>query len=131
MNKKLIRLTEQDLHKIVKESIDNIIVEFRTTYDNTMKKEMTKAFLKLEDYTKHLVGLLTGYQMPTNGMSLSEYAKRLGYTKSSKRFINALKYVEAAQKLIMAAKQDMLGDYNQPMGTNSTTDKIKQLQDLL
>ena len=39
MNKKLIRLTESDLHKIVKESVNKVLTELDwRTYANAAKK---------------------------------------------------------------------------------------------
>jgi hypothetical protein len=44
MNKKLIRLTEQDLHRIVKESVNKLLTELDwTTYSNYQKGRMAQA----------------------------------------------------------------------------------------
>ena len=44
MNKKLIRLTEGDLHKIVKESVNKVLTELDwTTYSNYQKGRMAQA----------------------------------------------------------------------------------------
>ena len=44
MNKKLIRLTEQDLHNIVKESVNKVLTELDwTTYSNYQKGRMAQA----------------------------------------------------------------------------------------
>jgi hypothetical protein len=48
MNRKLIRLTESDLHRIVKESVNQILTELDwKTYQNAAKKAHLKA---LDDY---------------------------------------------------------------------------------
>jgi DNA mismatch repair ATPase MutL len=45
MNKKLIRLTEQDLHNIVKESVNKILTELDwKTYANAAKKRYDNAY---------------------------------------------------------------------------------------
>ena len=44
MNKKLIRLTESDLHRIVKESVNKVLNEISI---DTLKKAQDKAF---DDY---------------------------------------------------------------------------------
>lgn len=54
MNKKLIRLTESDLHRIVKESVRRIIREHYRDYprnDEQLEMVMDKAKLFLRDYT--------------------------------------------------------------------------------
>ena len=44
MNKRLIRLTEQDLHNIVKESVNKVLTELDwTTYSNYQKGRMAQA----------------------------------------------------------------------------------------
>ena len=44
MNKKLIRLTESDLHRIVKESVNKVLTELDwTTYSNYQKGRMAQA----------------------------------------------------------------------------------------
>lgn len=44
MNKKLIRLTESDLHRIVKESVNKLLTELDwTTYSNYQKRRMAQA----------------------------------------------------------------------------------------
>ena len=53
MNKKLIRLTENDLHKIVKESVNKILNE-------TKKKDpMQQWFKDMDDIQKHRDNIVT------------------------------------------------------------------------
>ena len=43
MNKKLIRLTESDLHKVIKESVNKVLTELDwKTYDSAMRKAAAK-----------------------------------------------------------------------------------------
>lgn len=111
--KQVVTLNESDINGIVKEVVSTFLLEHsRTAYDDVMKENMTKSFEKLEEGVKDVLGMLTGWQMNTQGKSLSDYAKLFGYDTSAKRFIKALVHVEKAQKLINAAKNDMLGtDY--------------------
>ena len=114
MNKKLIRLTESDIHRIVKESVNRVLQEKRHPNDDYFVKDQLKApFDKLEDAAMELSYLLRGggRSMGTYGENVAEYAKKMGYTKWFKRLSNALTYVEKAKELISAAKQDMLGEY--------------------
>lgn len=56
MNKKLIRLTESDLHRIVKESVNKILTELDwKTYANAAKKQMEKE-RNQPDYDEHYDG---------------------------------------------------------------------------
>lgn len=46
MNKKLIRLTESDLHKVIKESVNKVLTELDwKTYDSAMRKAAAKKIL--------------------------------------------------------------------------------------
>ena len=129
MNKKQVRLTESDLKQIVKESVNKILSEVtRTTYDEKMKQDLSQPFERLENAIKDVLGMLTGWNMNTQGKNLPDYAKMLGYTKSRKRFIIAIKHMKEVQRLINAAKQDMLANPNpyEPMGVGEIP-KIKRL----
>ena len=113
--KRRIRLTEGDLHRIVKESVNRMLSEKRTDYDDLMKQETLKTFNTIAEHAKMLVALLNGLHTDTcqnGGEGISPgFAKHFGYTKSYKRLSKALTYAEKARDLILAAKQDMQGEY--------------------
>ena len=56
MNKKLIKLTEQDLHRIVKESVNKVLTELDwRTYANAAKKASERGDEELaNDFKRHL-----------------------------------------------------------------------------
>ena len=79
MNKKLIRLTESDLHSIIKESIHNILSENKTLYDyyesdlNRYTQELSRYNEEYEKFKKtgtvsheFLVKLLSEYKNMLN-----------------------------------------------------------------
>lgn len=51
MNKKLIHLTESDLHNIIKESIHNILLEDKTLYDY-YESDLTRYMENLNRYNE-------------------------------------------------------------------------------
>lgn len=59
MNKKLIRLTEQDLHKIVKESVNKVVNEvysgFHGGVQNIYEKDELDALYKAMDGVRNLI----------------------------------------------------------------------------
>lgn len=123
-------LNENDFRDFIKECVAKSLFEYsktsRTKYDDVMKERMAKSFETLESEIKDVIGMLTGWRMNTQGYSLSDYAKLFGYKKSSKRFMEALEHVEKAQKLINAAKNDMLDLYQAEPG-NVSIPKLKDL----
>lgn len=98
MAKKLIKLTESDLHNIIKESVNRMLSEKRNDYDDLMKRETRKTFNTIAEHAKMLVALLNGLNTDNcqnGGGGISpDFAKQFGYTKSYKRLSKALTYAE-------------------------------------
>ena len=73
MNKKLIRLTESDLHRIVKESVNKVLTELDwRTYANAAKKASEQGDEELaNDFKKHLTfnSSMGEYETPTGSES--------------------------------------------------------------
>ena len=67
MNKKLIRLTEQDLHKIVKESVKKVIKEDlewdKNGYPTNMPDDVSEWAYKLQNLCSELVQLKGKYKL--------------------------------------------------------------------
>ena len=86
MNKKLIHLTESDLHSIIKESIHNILSENKTLYDY-YKSELSRYNEEYEKFKKtgtvsheFLVKLLSEYKNMLN-MLISTTETNMSYHK--------------------------------------------------
>lgn len=65
MNKKLIRLTESDLHKVIKESVNKVLTELDwKTYANAAKKQENKEEIQdgilIEQLNEHLTNNMVG-----------------------------------------------------------------------
>ena len=75
MNKKLIRLTEQDLHRIVKESVNRILNEVRRGDDEYVKGPdgYSHYYINHKDRT---VSPIHGYY---SSKAPKKYAERNGY----------------------------------------------------
>lgn len=62
-NKKTIRLTESELRKIVKESVNNVLnEEMSQDYDKALKQVLAKAFSNLDDDEKIFLSDLLNHQ---------------------------------------------------------------------
>ena len=128
--KKTIRLTESDLHRIVKESLNMAINEVKPenepmTDDNQYdllhggyprhsfqqyKEEASETFDKWIHELEEVYALfLTTW--PRGVTSPIKAAKQFGYTKSYKRLLLAQQHVEKTLSLLKAVKQDMCGEY--------------------
>lgn len=104
--KQVIKLTEGDLHRMVKESVNEMLSEKRKYidyYNNNMEREIRPDFDAMVKDVSSLIIRLD---------RIRDKSKDFGYTKSYKRLSNALTYAEKAADLIDAAKQDMLGEYH-------------------
>ena len=82
MNKKLIRLTESDIHKIVKESVNRVLNEGMGDETKRVLDELHQCLHKAKDLAGDLIGL--AYE---NG---DKYA--LGYATTAQNALDTLFY---------------------------------------
>lgn len=130
MSKRTDRLTESDLHNIIKESVEKVLNEVKAenepmTNDNMFdilhggyprhdfqqyREENSELFDK---WINKLTEVYLGFDdcWLYGSMKPIKIAKSFGYTKSYKRLLIAKENVEKAIKLLKAAKQDMFAEY--------------------
>lgn len=134
--KQLIHLTESDLHRVIKESVNKIINEVKdihqpSTEDNQfdimpsgMYRGSYDSFRKnaREDWRyviSTLQQILSMFDRNSNashslgelGYTAAQTAKTYGGVKSYKRVLNAQKYLQKAVDLLLAAEQDVFATY--------------------
>ena len=100
MNKKLIRLTESGLHRIVKESVKRILNEGAKAVDpnNVVPQELAKKYMFAREYVDETNGLeiwgknITGYHFFNQKRGPHDYSpQELLYALNIKRFTDILK----------------------------------------
>lgn len=103
--KRKIRLTESDLHKIVKESVNNVLL--KEWYDENGK--YLEGFVEIiEDFRVRLIDVW-------NGFGEFKYRYDLIYNHSipyNKHIMEASEYVRMALKELYQAKQDFMDESN-------------------
>ena len=81
MNKKFIRLTESDLHRIVRESVNNVLNEFSIRYrdeEEKLEKEYMKYLSNIEEKFGQSISVLAQTQPNLHIMNWREFVKKNG-----------------------------------------------------
>ena len=89
MNKKRIRLTEQDLHRIVKESVNRILVkEIDTNQEEYYEMKRSEMINKITAYFKQIETMLDQFRNEFGDESIEDD----DYLTDIERFVSQLKY---------------------------------------
>ena len=84
MNKKLIRLTESDLHRIVKESVNIVLNETTPTEEySAVKGEVTQIYQTIVNLDKRLFRIMSNYEVAKIGTALSDAIRSLRNAQDS------------------------------------------------
>ena len=110
MNKKLIRLTENDLHKIVKESVNKVLL--KEWYD--MRGEYVEGWIELaKDLYTRLNWVRYGIGEYLNTMDTQYHSQPY-----NQHMLKSLEYIEMAEKEMSQAKQDFMDMSNSKQQPN-------------
>lgn len=135
-NKQVIRINENQLKQIVKESVEKVVNEIKYLHlepDNynpfatgkERKQQMASDYRKNEEaikqwddmftYLYNAIACIDNFPQNYYGRNAIDNAKEYGGQKSYKRVLTAKDYIKKATKLIQAAKQDIfiLGKYDE------------------
>lgn len=89
MNKNRIRLTEQDLHRIVKESVNRILVkEIDTNQEEYYEMKRSEMINKITAYFKQIETMLDQFRNEFGDESIEDD----DYLTDIERFVSQLKY---------------------------------------
>lgn len=115
MNKKqVIRINENQLNELIKESINNVLKEsygdskenYRKSYRmgnfNNNIEGLFEAIRKAKYYSKEIIHS----ELPT-----VRSLKKAGFYKSQEKMEEVYKYLQKAERLISLVKQDVSGEY--------------------
>ena len=103
MNKKLIRLTESDLHRIVKESVNRVLLK---EWDD-MRGEYAEGIEMIKDLYTRLNWVRYGIGEYLNTMD-TQYRDQ----QYNQHMLKSLEYIKMAEKEMNQAKQDFIGMTN-------------------
>ena len=107
MNKKQIRLTESDLHKIVKESVNKVLLK---EWDN-MRGEYTEGIEMIKDLYTRLNWIRYGIGEYLNTMDTQYHSQPY-----NQHMLKSLEYIKMAEKEMKQAVQDFMNGSKQPSG---------------
>lgn len=84
MSKKLIRLTESDLHRIVKESVNKVLNEATPTEEySAVKEEVTQIYQAIVNLDKRLFRIMSNHEVAKIGTALSDALRSLRNAQDS------------------------------------------------